>query len=38
MELARRMLEESGLDFTTADGMRDAAEQVVKRLAGQEAA
>ena len=38
VELARRMLEESGLDFTTADGMRDAAEQVVKRLAGQEAA
>ena len=32
VELARRMLEESGLDFTTADGMRDAAQQVVHRL------
>ncbi len=29
----RRMLTESGLNFTTADGMRDAAEKVV-RLAG----
>ena len=31
-ELARRMLEESGLDFTTANGMRDAANQVVGKL------
>ncbi len=32
VEIARRMLEESGLDFTTADGMRDAADQVVRKL------
>ncbi|MCC6861285.1 MAG: ADP-forming succinate--CoA ligase subunit beta [Bryobacterales bacterium] len=33
VELGRRILVESGLDFTVADGMRDAAEKVVK-LAG----
>ncbi len=32
VELARRMLADSGLDFTSANGMRDAAEQVVRRL------
>ena len=32
VEIARRMLEESGLDFTTADGMRDAARKVVGKL------
>ena len=32
VEIARKMLEESGLDFTTADGMRDAAEAVVAKL------
>ncbi|MBI3457296.1 MAG: ADP-forming succinate--CoA ligase subunit beta [Candidatus Rokubacteria bacterium] len=30
VEEGRRMLRESGLDFTTADGMRDAAEKVVR--------
>jgi succinyl-CoA synthetase beta subunit len=33
VEEGRRMLNESGLNFTTADGMKDAAEKVV-RLAG----
>jgi succinyl-CoA synthetase beta subunit len=33
VEQGRRMLKESGLNFTTADGMKDAAEKVV-RLAG----
>jgi succinyl-CoA synthetase beta subunit len=33
VEEGRRMLRESGLAFTTADGMKDAAEKVV-RLAG----
>jgi succinyl-CoA synthetase beta subunit len=33
VEEGRRMLKESGLNFTTADGMKDAAEKVV-RLAG----
>lgn len=33
VEIARRMLEESGLDFTTANSMQDAAEKVVARLA-----
>jgi len=32
VEIARKMLEESGLDFTTADGMRDAADAVVAKL------
>ncbi len=32
VEIARRMLEESGLDFTTASSMQDAAEKVVARL------
>lgn len=32
VEKARRMLDESGLDFTSADGMRDAADQVVRKL------
>ena len=32
VEIARRMLAESGLDFTAAEGMRDAAVQVVNRL------
>ncbi|HEV8672661.1 MAG TPA: ADP-forming succinate--CoA ligase subunit beta, partial [Methylomirabilota bacterium] len=30
VEEGRRMLRESGLDFTTADGMKDAAEKVVR--------
>ncbi len=34
VEQGRRMLGESGLDFTTADGMRDAAEKVVRLAAG----
>jgi succinyl-CoA synthetase beta subunit len=33
VELGRRILTDSGLDFTVADGMRDAAQKVV-RLAG----
>lgn len=32
VEIAREMLEESGLDFTTADGMREAADAVVAKL------
>lgn len=32
VEIARQMLEESGLDFTTASSMQDAAEKVVARL------
>ena len=32
VEIARKMLEESGLDFTTADGMREAADAVVAKL------
>ena len=32
VELARRMLDESGLDFTTANGMSGAADQVVRKL------
>ena len=33
VELGRKILQESGLNFTVADGMKDAAEKVV-RLAG----
>ncbi len=33
VEVARKMLEESGLDFTTAASMQDAADKVVARLA-----
>ncbi|HLE43193.1 MAG TPA: ADP-forming succinate--CoA ligase subunit beta [Methylomirabilota bacterium] len=33
VEEGRRMLKESGLDFTTADGMKDAAEKVVRLAA-----
>ncbi len=33
VEIARQMLEDSGLDFTTASSMQDAAEKVVARLA-----
>ncbi len=29
-ELGRRILSESGLNFTIADGMKDAAEKVVR--------
>ena len=32
VEIARKMLAESGLDFTTADGMREAADAVVAKL------
>ena len=32
VEIARKMLDESGLDFTTADGMREAADAVVAKL------
>ena len=32
VEIARKMLAESGLDFTTADGMREAADAVVSKL------
>jgi succinyl-CoA synthetase beta subunit len=34
VEEGRRMLRESGLSFTTADGMRDGAEKVVRLAAG----
>jgi succinyl-CoA synthetase beta subunit len=34
VELGRKILMESGLDFTVADGMRDAAEKVVKAAKG----
>jgi succinyl-CoA synthetase beta subunit len=34
VEEGRRMLRESGLNFTTADGMKDAAEKVVRLAAG----
>jgi succinyl-CoA synthetase beta subunit len=34
VEEGRRMLRESGLDLTTADGMKDAAEKVVRLAAG----
>jgi len=34
VEEGRRMLKDSGLDFTTADGMKDAAEKVVRLAAG----
>jgi succinyl-CoA synthetase beta subunit len=30
VELGRKMLAESGLNFTVADGMKDAAEKVVR--------
>ena len=30
VEEGRRMLKESGLNFTTADGMKDAAEKIVR--------
>jgi succinyl-CoA synthetase beta subunit len=30
VELGRRILAESGLNFTVADGMKDAAEKVVR--------
>jgi succinyl-CoA synthetase beta subunit len=33
VELGRRILRESGFDFTVADGMRDAAEKVVRLAA-----
>jgi succinyl-CoA synthetase beta subunit len=33
-EMGRRMLKESGLDFTTADGMTEAAEKVVLAARG----
>jgi succinyl-CoA synthetase beta subunit len=33
VEEGRRMLRESGLNFTTADGMKDAAEKVVRLAA-----
>jgi succinyl-CoA synthetase beta subunit len=35
VELGRKILAESGLNFTVADGMRDAAEKVVKLASGQ---
>ena len=34
VELGRKILMESGLNFTVADGMRDAAEKVVKAAKG----
>ena len=34
VELGRKILLESGLNFTVADGMRDAAEKVVKAAKG----
>jgi succinyl-CoA synthetase beta subunit len=34
VEEGRRMLKESGLNFTTADGMKDAAEKVVRLTGG----
>jgi succinyl-CoA synthetase beta subunit len=30
VELGRKILQESGFNFTVADGMRDAAEKVVR--------
>ena len=35
VEIGRQMLRESGLNFTTADGMGEAAEAVVKLAVGQ---
>ena len=34
VEEGRRILRESGLNFTVADGMKDAAEKVVKAAKG----
>ena len=36
VDLGRKVLQESGLDFTVADGMKDAAEKVVALAGGKQ--